>query len=265
MSRRGRQGFTLIELLVVIAIIAILAAILFPVFARAKEAARITTCVNNLKQIGNGVMLYIDDFNGRFPNAAGGWGPPSQYAGETTFLAAMSKYVKMNIEKYPAAVVGKYYKKVGVFACPADFGTRTQPFTIGGINYQYSPIWWVNGSSYEYYADHNIDNNNLVPWALKYKTGNNKMVRYSGLAPKIQVNGQNYRVGAPMSSVNKPTKKVVASDVAYMSHSPSNQYDRDKLQRNTLFADGHANRVPFIDWEVGTLLPLGGWYDDGQQ
>ena len=58
-----RKGFTLIELLVVIAIIAILAAILFPVFARAREQARKTSCLSNLKQIGLGILMYAQDFD----------------------------------------------------------------------------------------------------------------------------------------------------------------------------------------------------------
>ncbi len=62
----NRHGFTLIELLVVIAIIAILAALLFPVFARARESARQTYCLNNLKQIGAGVTLYIEDSDGDY-------------------------------------------------------------------------------------------------------------------------------------------------------------------------------------------------------
>src|SRR5216110_953320 len=53
-----RRGFTLIELLVVVAIIAIIAAILFPVFAQARESARQTTCLSNLKQLGTGLMMY---------------------------------------------------------------------------------------------------------------------------------------------------------------------------------------------------------------
>jgi prepilin-type N-terminal cleavage/methylation domain-containing protein len=62
-----RKGFTLIELLVVIAIIAILAAILFPVFAQAKEAAKKVQCLSNGRQIGMGLILYIGDYDDRYP------------------------------------------------------------------------------------------------------------------------------------------------------------------------------------------------------
>src|SRR5580698_6186489 len=66
------KGFTLIELLVVIAIIAILAAILFPVFAQAREKARQITCASNLKQVGLGFIMYATDYDEIFP-AAGGY------------------------------------------------------------------------------------------------------------------------------------------------------------------------------------------------
>ncbi|MBM3500762.1 MAG: DUF1559 domain-containing protein [Armatimonadetes bacterium] len=64
-----RRGFTLIELLVVIAIIAILAAILFPVFARAREKARQTSCLSNVKQIMLGILMYAQDFDEKFPGS----------------------------------------------------------------------------------------------------------------------------------------------------------------------------------------------------
>ncbi len=64
-----RKGFTLIELLVVIAIIAILAAILFPVFARARDSAVRTQCLNNIKQITTGILMYVQDYNETMPSA----------------------------------------------------------------------------------------------------------------------------------------------------------------------------------------------------
>lgn len=67
-SHQSRSGFTLIELLVVIAIIAILAAILFPVFARARENARRSACLSNTRQIGLGLSMYIQDYDERFPS-----------------------------------------------------------------------------------------------------------------------------------------------------------------------------------------------------
>lgn len=66
---RKHSGFTLIELLVVIAIIAILAAILFPVFSRARERARQTKCLANLRQLAIGMRQYMDDHNSRAPSA----------------------------------------------------------------------------------------------------------------------------------------------------------------------------------------------------
>src|SRR5712675_538712 len=62
-----RTGFTLIELLVVIAIIAILAAILFPVFAQAREKARAISCLSNSKQVSLGVLMYVQDYDETFP------------------------------------------------------------------------------------------------------------------------------------------------------------------------------------------------------
>ncbi len=69
-----RKGFTLIELLVVIAIIAILAAILFPVFAKAREKARMTSCLNNEKQIVTAALMYAQDNNELLPDTATFWG-----------------------------------------------------------------------------------------------------------------------------------------------------------------------------------------------
>jgi prepilin-type N-terminal cleavage/methylation domain-containing protein/prepilin-type processing-associated H-X9-DG protein len=74
-----RKAFTLIELLVVIAIIAILAAILFPVFAQAREKARQISCASNLRQLGLAINMYVQDYDEKFP--FGGWMPPGEGGG----------------------------------------------------------------------------------------------------------------------------------------------------------------------------------------
>jgi prepilin-type N-terminal cleavage/methylation domain-containing protein len=77
--RQRRSGFTFIELITVIAIIAILAAILFPVFAQAREKARQTSCASNLHQIAMAMHLYAQDHNGRFPPADDDFNPAMPY------------------------------------------------------------------------------------------------------------------------------------------------------------------------------------------
>ena len=87
----SRRGFTLIELLVVIAIIAILAAILFPVFAQARESARQTTCTSNLKQIGIALNMYASDFDETLP-----WSTSSLQSG-WTWYQSIDPYVKSGV------------------------------------------------------------------------------------------------------------------------------------------------------------------------
>jgi len=103
------QAFTLIELLVVIAIIAILAAILFPVFARAREKARQTTCLNNLKQLGTGFQMYIDDWDGGFPFA----GRPGQGRG---WVFTKDHWI---IDVRQGSLF-PYVRTVGAYVCPSE-------------------------------------------------------------------------------------------------------------------------------------------------
>ena len=94
----GRKGFTLIELLVVIAIIAILAAILFPVFARAREKARQSSCLSNTKQLGLGLVMYAQDYDEKFPTYLWGEGNSGQ-GNSCTWFGGIFPYVK-NIQIY---------------------------------------------------------------------------------------------------------------------------------------------------------------------
>lgn len=102
-----RFGFTLIELLVVIAIIAVLAAILFPIFARARQAARRTECASNLHQIGRALSAYASDFNGGFPKTD-------------------SQVVPLN--PWPERL-SNYAPDMAAFRCPDDDDPAADPFT----------------------------------------------------------------------------------------------------------------------------------------
>jgi len=98
------RGFTLIELLVVIAIIAILAAILFPVFAQAREQARKTQCVNNMKQAGLGVQMYIQDYDETYPMSVYRARNNQNQECAYTMLSAIEPYIKnKDIYECPSA------------------------------------------------------------------------------------------------------------------------------------------------------------------
>lgn len=121
-----RRAFTLIELLVVIAIIAILAAILFPVFAQAREKARATACLNNMKQIGLGTLQYVQDYDETFPAAA------INLPGTSPAMVSSSK------------VLGPYIKSTGVWQCPDDSftngdATLASTYGNGAANVSYMP------------------------------------------------------------------------------------------------------------------------------
>lgn len=115
--RKSQHGFTLIELLVVIAIIAILAAILFPVFARARENARRTSCMSNVKQISLGIIQYTQDYDEKMPIH---YGP----AGGALFWGnAIFPYVKSN----------------QIFFCPSATNMSTSsPISVSNISYGYN-------------------------------------------------------------------------------------------------------------------------------
>jgi len=127
------KGFTLIELLVVIAIIAILAAILFPVFAQAREKARQTSCLSNMKQLGLGLMMYADDYDECY--AGGTW---TSYGEMNNWNSAKYSFV---VALYP------YVKSAGIYVCssvPKANQIKTLWVTNNGIGYP-STSYQANG------------------------------------------------------------------------------------------------------------------------
>jgi prepilin-type N-terminal cleavage/methylation domain-containing protein/prepilin-type processing-associated H-X9-DG protein len=109
----SQRAFTLIELLVVIAIIAILAAILFPVFAQAREKARQTSCLSNVKQMGLAIMMYAQDYDEILPQT--GWQGPCT---NPTTLAAGDAWWS-GVHAFPTASA-PYIKNWQIFQCPSD-------------------------------------------------------------------------------------------------------------------------------------------------
>jgi len=159
-----RKGFTLIELLVVIAIIAILAAILFPVFARAREKARQTSCLSNIKQLALGMLMYAQDYDERL--SASHWGPFN--VPQRTWRGSIYPYVK-NTQLYTcpsASDIGPFdpakeatqWQWCG-YAMPYIHGwsskTISRPYRgcpMAEIEYPAECIMLCEGTGYPFYA-----------------------------------------------------------------------------------------------------------------
>jgi prepilin-type N-terminal cleavage/methylation domain-containing protein/prepilin-type processing-associated H-X9-DG protein len=155
-----KRAFTLIELLVVIAIIAILAAILFPVFAQAREQARAITCTSNLKQIGLATVMYVQDYDERYPSGWG-WVTGNQAVSSTTmWRVCLQPYIQKlgaatgvdgetsgNNNFYGTYPGGepwynpKGYGNMSVLSCPDQPTNATFGPTSYGQNFQMCPGW----------------------------------------------------------------------------------------------------------------------------
>ncbi|HSV73990.1 MAG TPA: DUF1559 domain-containing protein [Chthonomonadales bacterium] len=147
-----RMAFTLIELLVVIAIIAILAAILFPVFARAREQARKTACVSNLKQISLAMLMYVQDYDERFPagkaNCSHGpfdsWNQAPGQGIDDFHMQA----------QWYAALCSPYVKSVQLYRCPSAREGTFKDWMSGGASPALLRQLGFNGIDYEWKLSH---------------------------------------------------------------------------------------------------------------
>jgi prepilin-type N-terminal cleavage/methylation domain-containing protein len=173
----SRRAFTLIELLVVIAIIAILAAILFPVFAQAREKARQTTCVSNLKEIALGELMYTQDYDETF--SPSNETSPAGVSGNTGWANLIDSYVKAGVPK--GSIIGD---PLSIFVCPnfklTDIGPASQsrpnssyvgnrflmaalgsfpaagsPAGLAAVSYPGQTVLFAEGEGLRYYTDGN--------------------------------------------------------------------------------------------------------------
>ena len=205
---RRKAAFTLIELLVVIAIIAILAAILFPVFARARENARRASCQSNLKQVGLGILQYIQDYDESFPILRGG--------------------NTGNDVNGVFAIIQPYVKSTQLLQCPSETNGPNNSGPGGTLN--------PNAAGYSDYS-YNL----TLGYAQGGPPGGMRGLALAALtqsaltvmaADYVSGTSGSYSVGiAPVATVNGPAGLATTADGAAQRHLET---------QNFLFADGHV-------------------------
>ena len=221
-SRTARSGFTLIELLVVIAIIAILAAILFPVFARARENARRSSCLSNMKQIGLGILQYTQDYDEKYP---------SRYYG-----AGGGDAVEYNSWR---RVIYPYVKSAQIFACPSNPNNAipaydSRPTGTPGVVPAGQPVFPIS------YAINGLDSTDYV----------------GGATIARRANGGGDPIPTSLSQVGDSARTLLVgeSDQLYSELVPSAGFQGHLGTSNFLFADGHAKAVKTTSTIQGTNM-----------
>ena len=206
-THRVKRAFTLIELLVVIAIIAILAAILFPVFARARENARRASCMSNLKQIALGFAQYTQDYDEKLPL----WFANLDGSATTDFTATTTNAGQPGYDQGWAELIQPYLKSTQIFQCPSESGG---PAPAGSNSTGYSDYMY-NGDISSYNSG---TTSGLSLAAMNYPSNTvlntDSMSNYSA-----QISGNDYAWAAPYA-------------MAY--------YTRHLDGANISFVDGHV-------------------------
>jgi prepilin-type N-terminal cleavage/methylation domain-containing protein len=206
-----RKAFTLIELLVVIAIIAILAAILFPVFARARENARRASCMSNLKQIGLGFMMYSQDYDEMMPmnNVTGS---PTLETGKPAVANTHQWYYMI----YP------YVKSVQLFNCPSSDQTTYRPY-IGQYNYGF----------FDYGYNYATGSSGMCAAPAGVDLHVSKLAAIEDTAGTVEVVDANYYLVNPKGT-------------AYPAGT-TNTMGRHLETDNVLFVDGHVKSIKYTN------------------
>lgn len=222
-----RKGFTLIELLVVIAIIAILAAILFPVFARAREKARQSACTSNLKQIGIAFLMYAQDYDEVFCDSVMGRNTPDHPARTNCWNSLIMPYVKNQ----------------GVFKCPSAYWGRTGLSSWGGINGGYGTVKQVLGyngglgyNATDWGGDPNLDSPSAYGQPMA------RMVAPTGNI--LVCDATNWYIDRGYWERTDNARSPTVGIAQMYNHAYYVVDSRHNGQANAVFADGHVKSLP---------------------
>jgi len=206
----GRAGLTLLELLVVVAIIVILAALLFPVLSRAREAGRKAACLSNLRQIGLAFALYVDDWDGSFPNT----NDPYLWMGRR-WRWPLQPYLRLSAERDPSAPddpLRSVRNRPDILICPSDATAREK---WDSTSYGYSAAFYHSPGQVNAMTTDDLWMLDRFPCATQAE-----------------------------ACVAAPSKKVLAAEWLTNHDAVAVGWWDWRGSRNYLFVDGHARYLP---------------------